>query len=311
MAHRRLTIMLVPHNHKRVREINISHRAVWIAVSCLVVGIVASMGYAVGFHLRSGPLEQLTHVRRENHQLASRISDISRGMVILKNDMGDLGRRNEMLRVVANLPQASSETALMGIGGLYSDQIQGQGMLSQAAKLGMDVHADLEQLLRQAAFQQQNLETIENSFRDDIEFRDHLPSIWPVPPSQVYISSSFGTRADPYTGRRRMHKGLDLAGRTGVPIMTTANGVVKRVVRGRYIGLVVHVDHQNGYETIYGHLSKAVVRAGQKVARGQIIAEMGNTGRSTAPHLHYGVLRNGRAVDPQDFFSATSRYEGT
>ncbi len=307
MAHRRLTVMLVPHSHKRVREITVSHRALWIVVSCLVAGVLISAGYAVGFHLRTGPVEELTHVRGENTQLNARIRDISSSMIILKKRMDELSRKEEILRVVANLPQADSETSLMGVGGMYADDVRSNGVLSQAAKLGMDVHADIEQLLRQARFQQQSLQMIEESFRDDIEFRDHMPSIWPVSPSQVYISSSYGVRPDPYTRRRRMHKGIDLAGRIGAPIVATANGVVKTVVRGRYVGLMVHVDHLNGYETVYAHLSKALVRKGEHVARGQIIAEMGNSGRSTAPHVHYGVLHNGRTIDPSDFFYADGR----
>ena len=305
MAHRRLTLMVVPHSYKRVREITISYRTLWIALASLAVVALMSVSYAIGFHLRSGQEDELFHARHENLQLAGRIRDISSSVVTLKNQMDELVRKEEMLRVMANLPQMDQETLLMGVGGMYVDEAQGDGVLSEASRLGMDVHANIEQLLRQARFHQKSFETIEQSFSGSIEFRDHLPTIWPVSPSQVYISSSFGMRSDPFTGRRRMHAGVDLAGRTGTPVMATANGVVKNVVQGRYIGKVIQIDHLNGYQTLYGHMNRTYVQKGQRITRGQIIGELGNSGRSTGPHLHYGVIYNGRAVDPLDYFYAS------
>jgi len=297
--------MIVPHNRKRIREITISQRTIIVAAVSLVMVALIGVGYAVGFHIRSHQRAELQNLRAENQQLSTRIHEMAGSVVTLKTQMGEIERREEMLRVLANLPRMDTETRMMGIGGPYEDSMIDQiGPLSQAARLGMDVHASVEQLLRQAQFQRQSFQNLEQAFRDSLEFRDHLPSIWPVPPSQVYISSSFGYRIDPYTGRRRMHKGLDLAGRTGTPIVATANGIVRRVTNGRYIGLVVQIDHLYGYNTVYGHMSKTLVKEGQHVTRGQIIGEMGNTGRSTGPHLHYSVVHNGHAVDPLNYFYA-------
>ncbi len=305
MSDRRLTVMIVPHNRKRIREITISQRTIIVAAVSLVMVALIGVGYAVGFHIRSHQRAELQNLRAENQQLSTRIHEMAGSVVTLKTQMGEIERREEMLRVLANLPRMDTETRMMGIGGPYEDSMIDQiGPLSQAARLGMDVHASVEQLLRQAQFQRQSFQNLEQAFRDSLEFRDHLPSIWPVPPSQVYISSSFGYRLDPYTGRRRMHKGVDLAGRTGTPIVATANGIVRRATSGRYIGLVVQIDHLYGYNTVYGHMSKTLVKEGQHVTRGQIIGEMGNTGRSTGPHLHYSVVHNGHAVDPLNYFYA-------
>lgn len=295
--------MIVPHSHKRIREITISQRTLLVAAFALVVAVLLSLTYAIGFHIRSNQRKELEKLKLENMQLTSRISDMSAGVVTLKTQLDELTRKEEILRVMANLPQMDSETRMMGIGGLGDeDDPLSADALSQASRLGMEVHADIEQLLRQTQLQRQNFELLERAFNDSIEFRDHLPSIWPVSPSQVYISSYFGPRIDPFTGRRSMHKGVDLAGRTGTPIMATANGVVANVAHLHYIGKVIEIDHLYGYSTYYGHLSKTYVRKGQRVTRGQIIGELGNTGRSTGPHLHYSVSYNGRQVDPLDFF---------
>ena len=295
--------MIVPHGRQRSREISISHRSLKIAGLSAVALIVIGLSYAVGFHIRSNQHSQLVNLRMENEQLAERVRDMSGSVIALKSQMGELERRDEMYRVLANLPRVDDEIRLMGIGGLYDHTApERMSPLSQAARLGMEVHGDVEHLLRQAHLQRQSFEALEQAFRDSVEFRNHLPSIWPVAPSQVYISSEFGYRVDPYSGRRRMHKGVDLAGRTGTPIMATADGIVRHTSDRRYIGKVVQIDHLYGYMTVYGHLSKILVAQGQQVSRGQIIAEMGNSGRSTGPHLHYSVLHNRRAIDPLDYF---------
>jgi len=304
MAQKRLTIMLVPHSHKRIREITISQRALWLAVTALAVVIVLSLSYAIGFHIRSGQVEELNRLRKENSQLTSRIHQVSENINSLKSQMDELTHAEEMLRVLANLPETDSETRMMGIGGIYEDDKQDPDVVSYAAKMGMDIDASVEQLLRQVSFQRHSFEEIEQSFRDSIEFRQHLPSIWPVSPGQAYISSGFGYRLDPFTGRRRMHAGLDLAGRTGTPVMATAAGIVRAATSASYIGQVVQIDHLYGYSTIYGHLSRMLVKRGQRISRGQVVGELGNTGRSTGPHLHYSVFYHNRAVDPENFLYA-------
>jgi murein DD-endopeptidase MepM/ murein hydrolase activator NlpD len=116
------------------------------------------------------------------------------------------------------------------------------------------------------------------------------------------ISSPFGKRRHPVTGKASVHGGVDIAVREGTPVGAAASGVVILASYdvGHY-GVAVFIDHQNGYITHYGHLSKIFVRQGQKVRQGQIIAKSGSTGRSTGPHLHFTVKRNGVNVDPLQF----------
>ncbi|HFC97218.1 MAG TPA: hypothetical protein ENJ40_02005 [Thermosulfurimonas dismutans] len=116
-----------------------------------------------------------------------------------------------------------------------------------------------------------------------------------------YLSSGFGRRKDPFTGKPAFHTGVDLVGYSGTPIRSTADGkVIYAGWHGGY-GRVVVIRHGYGYSTLYGHLKKIVVRAGQRVKRGQVIGYLGNTGRSTGPHLHYEVRRYGRYLNPYRF----------
>lgn len=132
-----------------------------------------------------------------------------------------------------------------------------------------------------------------------------IPAIQPVSNKDLKrIASGFGYRIHPIYKTRKMHKGLDFSAPKGTPIFSTGDGVVtnSKNVGGRGYGKYVVIDHGYGYETLYGHMSKVNVRRGQKVKRGDIIGYVGNTGSSTAPHLHYEVIKNGRKINPINFF---------
>ena len=131
-----------------------------------------------------------------------------------------------------------------------------------------------------------------------------IPSAKPVPAAQARFTSSFGTRSDPFKATRAMHSGIDLAGPIGTSIYATADGYVGRAgVVGGY-GNLVELEHGKSIQTRYGHLSAILVRAGQRVKRGELIARMGSTGRSTGSHLHYEVRVDGRAVNPIPFMQS-------
>jgi murein DD-endopeptidase MepM/ murein hydrolase activator NlpD len=131
-----------------------------------------------------------------------------------------------------------------------------------------------------------------------------IPSTEPV--KGTAFTSGFGVRSDPFRGRAAMHAGIDLAGPMGTPIMATADGTVGRSEWVNGYGNLVELDHGRGIQTRYGHLSRSMVSAGQKVKRGDVIALMGSTGRSTGSHLHYEVRIDGKAVNPIPFMQSSN-----
>jgi len=130
-----------------------------------------------------------------------------------------------------------------------------------------------------------------------------IPCTRPV--NQISLSSGFGIRSDPFRGSAAMHAGVDMPGPTGTPIYATADGIVGYSAWMNGYGNLVEIEHGKGVETRYGHLSRILVKAGQPVKRGQMIALMGSTGRSTGSHLHYEVRLDGRAVNPIPFLQAS------
>lgn len=126
-----------------------------------------------------------------------------------------------------------------------------------------------------------------------------VPSAQPV--EALTYTSNFGVRSDPFHGGAKMHAGVDISGPIGTPVYATADGVVGRAERSGGYGNLVELEHGKGIQTRYGHLSRVLVVAGDQVRRGQLIALMGSTGRSTGSHLHYEVRMDGHAVNPTPF----------
>jgi murein DD-endopeptidase MepM/ murein hydrolase activator NlpD len=152
----------------------------------------------------------------------------------------------------------------------------------------------LEPIPRSDSGQMQNIEKTARS-TDQLATK---PSIWPT---NGEITSGFGWRASPWGDGSELHPGIDIANSMGTPVVATADGeVVKSEASGGY-GNIVQIDHGNGITTIYGHNSRFAVSVGQSVKKGQVIAYVGSTGRSTGPHLHYEVRVNGTPVDPTSF----------
>ncbi len=136
----------------------------------------------------------------------------------------------------------------------------------------------------------------------------HTPATFALAlPVLARQSAHFGRRRDPFTRKRRMHKGIDLAAPRGTPVISAAEGVVIRAGRSGGYGRMVIVDHGNGLTTRYAHLRRIHVKRGDVVDTSTIIGAVGSTGRSTGPHLHFEVRQDGRAIDPVAFFRAPSR----
>lgn len=164
---------------------------------------------------------------------------------------------------------------------------------------------DLDALTRLLYRNSKSLDELENLSQNTELMAESIPAIWPINKNNLRGRiGAFGSRRHPVTGRMHGHQGIDLGGRTGDPVYATGNGTVAFDNMGASgYGKQIVIDHGFGYKTRYAHLSKLLVVPGQKVRRGELIGEVGSTGRSTGPHLHYEVIYMGRVVDPLNYFS--------
>lgn len=163
----------------------------------------------------------------------------------------------------------------------------------------------LDTITRDIDNRSKQLEILEKILISDHFQTATTPTGKPAPDGR--ISSYFGIRKDPFTGTKRMHKGVDVANRSGAPIVATADGIVTKVKKKPGYGKMLEIDHGYGISTRYGHNKTVSVKVGDIVKQGQVIATMGSTGRSTGPHVHYEVLRNGRQINPRKYIVTAKR----
>jgi murein DD-endopeptidase MepM/ murein hydrolase activator NlpD len=233
---------------------------------------------------------QVVAARQELQQrldaLASRVGQMNAHVIRLDA----LGRR---LTEMANLDQGEfdfdSEPAVGGP----------EGLVEGAVAASPDLTVMLDTLTHQIRDRERQLSVLESLISTRNLSRQIVPGGRPV--MQGWISSYFGHRADPFTGRNAFHRGVDFAGPAGAQVVAVASGVVTYSKERFGYGRTVEINHGNGYVTRYAHNQKVLVAVGDTVQKGQAIALMGSTGRSTGPHLHFEVLKQGRAVDPMSF----------
>ena len=167
-----------------------------------------------------------------------------------------------------------------------------------------DLQKKIAELTAQIDYHTEHLSELEAKLLQQSVLKDTLPNNSPI--LAAYNSSSFGWRLDPFNGHKAFHEGLDFPANTGDPIYAAAGGIVSASEQTPDYGKIVKIDHGSGLETRYAHASKLLVKAGDRVEKGQKIAEVGNTGRSTGPHLHYEIRLNGNALDPRKYLKASS-----
>lgn len=161
--------------------------------------------------------------------------------------------------------------------------------------------ADL--ILQEINLRTQSFRELVGEMEAEIDRIERMPSIWPLARRAGRISSTFGYRRDPFSYRVRLHNAVDISAPQGTQVRATAKGVVAEALRDPYLGYMVRIRHGNGYETLYAHLSKMLVKPGDAVNREDVIGLVGSTGRSTGPHLHYEVHRNGKPMDPEKYMT--------
>ena len=217
----------------------------------------------------------------------------------LKSKLVDLNNFEKQLRIVANIEKPVDQDNLFGVGGSIPDDLDTQIPLTDKHNsLVREMHEQNRQLDFASRNQKQGFESLLKYLENQRNLLASTPAIRPV---SGWTSSRFGYRVSPFTGLREFHKGLDIATRIGTPIVATADGVVTFAGRKGLLGKMIIIDHGHGMVTRYGHANKLLKKRGESIKRGDTIALVGNTGRSTGPHLHYEVRLNGIPVNPETY----------
>jgi murein DD-endopeptidase MepM/ murein hydrolase activator NlpD len=306
MRKKHYTLLVIDDSGSRVRETLISKRtfATLALLSIMVVLTIAAGTYryvrldqsiAANNRLREQVLQQQTSIEDQHKQIQA----FARTINELKANLVTLNGFEKKVRMLANLDHKGDQASLLSVGGGMPEDLDTNLPLNKDHnRLMRQMHEQIEQVNQASVVQRKSFETLIASLKNKVDVLAATPSLRPA---AGWISSDFGYRVSPFTGQREFHKGLDIVNREGTPIIAPADGVVTYADQQWLMGKMITIDHGFGIMTRYGHLKKILIKVGDKVKRGEVIALMGNTGRSTGPHLHYQVRINGVPVNPEQY----------
>lgn len=309
MKNKHYTIMIIPERSSKVKKWILGEdtlkKVIGLSVFVLLVfGLTAFTSAVYVFKSQSFDSAQL-----KIQYLEGKLQILHNKLASSESTLNRLQNFEQKLRVLARVDQEDDRG---GIGPLseQEEELYRQTAYTHStnsaelARANVDPRLDYglrsmeltaDRIERKASLQEQSLQHLYELLRDKRSLLSATPSLSPV---RGWISSRFGFRRSPYTGLRQMHDGVDIAAPMGSTVVAPADGIVSRVANEAGYGKIVAIKHGYGVVTLFAHNSKVLVKVGQEIQRGQTIALVGSTGRSTGPHVHYEVRVNGVPVDP-------------
>ncbi|MFC1541981.1 M23 family metallopeptidase [Candidatus Latescibacterota bacterium] len=301
MDNRFFSLLIVPDSGNEVKCGSFNFRLVFYAFGVLIITFFICLFFITGYHIKLSQEKEYKNARATMNGLLERFDNSKEKLHTLSDKLFTIQRNDIAYRKYAYMDVLDKEMYQAGIGGhvlvddvifeVFSNNIQSELKL---------VSLDLVSLDSRINVQEQSLVEIDERFQQKNEEYNYTPNI--LPTHSYRITENYGTRIHPVTKVRDFHNGVDLAGKIGNKIIATADGVVTSTGYQGALGNNIKIKHKYGYQTVYGHLSKFYVKPGQEVKKGDVIGAMGNTGRLTGVHIHYGINQFGKSVDPKKYF---------
>ncbi|MFW6264771.1 MAG: peptidoglycan DD-metalloendopeptidase family protein [Bacillota bacterium] len=318
----KVNITVIPSPTSSVKTFSM-RRILPIVVIMAVVVSISTLSYLYNFYEQNylgitQKLEELKGVRAENQQLKNELYALAQDTEELRRNLDQLQEYNEEIKGMIDVEDSDNQASAGDVDlKLYVSLSEDNPVIQSGLPIGGGefslIYQPSQEIINQARNninmlkqelpgQEENLSDLEMSVREYNDLKAATPTLWPLADNgDAYISSNYGWRKDPFTGKQELHEGLDIGAWYNTPILATADGVVKFAGRNGGYGLLVVIEHGYGYETRYAHLNKILVEKGQKISRGDRIALSGNSGRSNGPHLHYEVRINNIPKNPRQF----------
>ena len=304
---KRINIWFHYGNTSNIKELAIHKSVIGFAlfIGFSAIGVASLIGYDY-FQLKKTSydaiiLSQTIHKQyNEIKNQRTQIQSFAVKIEALKKQIDNLSKFEDKVRLIADIKQTSDSSGLIGIGGIPNNKLDKNIPLEQKHNnLMREMHQQINKTTFAAKKQGLDFDDLIKQLEQKRNYLASTPSIRPV--DGGWITSKFGYRKSPFTGKKEFHSGLDISNRIGTKVIAPADGRISYAAGKMYIGNMVIIDHGYGLNTRYGHLQKMLVRPGQKVKRGDVIALLGNTGQSTGPHVHYEIQLNGTPVNPLNY----------
>lgn len=289
------TIVIVPRRAAKVLRVHVSRNAMigWGLVAAVVLLFSAvSIFRAIDLRLE---MAGYSNLRNDYLRQQVTIKKVANEVGRFKDEMDRMRELDYKLRMITDLEVESPHPNQYGIGGSDgATEPLKDADLAKLDTLGL-LDKDLSRLDKMAQFQEESFNNLKAFLADRKDLIERTPYRWPV---RGFITSSFGSRMDPFSGEPRSHEGMDIAAPKGTQVRAPADGIVTFTGWDTTFGNMLVIDHGYGVITRYGHNDTILVREGQRVKRGDPITTIGSTGRSTGPHLHYEIRINDVAINP-------------
>jgi murein DD-endopeptidase MepM/ murein hydrolase activator NlpD len=283
----------------KTRHLKIRKKTFKIALYLMAFALLSTTFFFCDYIQVKKKAFELARLRQETQSQKSQLHFFSAKVEDLEKQLSKLKDFDKKIRILANLERGQETNALMGMGGPSPSDIRDklkrekddQGLIQQ-------MRTDIERLQSEAISQEVSLSELEKKLQASKEILIHTPSVWPT---LGWVTSGFGFRTNPFTGLTQMHEGVDISNRVGTLILAPAEGIISDIGNDLVHGRIVVISHGFAMTSRYSHLSKVLVKTGQKVKRGDKVAEVGMSGKTTGPHLHYEVRLNGIPVNPMRY----------
>ena len=283
----------------RTRHLKVRKKTFKIALYLFAFALLSTVFFFCDYIQVKKKAFELGRLRQETETQRSQIHFFSSKIEDLEKQLSRLKDFDKKIRIIANLERGQETTSLMGMGGPSPSDLREKLKSAQDDQgLVQQMRADIDRLQSEAVTQEDSLSELEKNLQTKREMLVHTPSLWPA---MGWVTSGFGFRTNPFTGLTQMHEGMDISNRVGTLIVAPADGIVSDMGNDSVVGEILVLSHGFGMTSRYAHLSKVLVKVGQRVKRGDKIAEVGMTGKTTGPHLHYEVRLNGIPVNPMRY----------
>lgn len=308
-----MDIIVVSHSRGRTWRLRLEARRIsdWLPLAAVMIGVLG-LTFVAGMNLQSdrGLLPkriagvwstEFSQQRDELAQVKAKAEEdakaLARRIAQLQAHVIRLDAAGTRMTQIANIdPSEFSFDRPPAVGGPETEASGTPAMLE-------DVIGSLDRLQKTLGDRERQMRVLEDLLLASRLEREIKPSGWPI--DTGYITSGYGSRTDPFTGLRTTHPGIDFAAAEGSQVHAVASGIVTEAATANGYGELIEINHGNGYRTRYGHNSKLLVKIGDRVLKGQPIALIGSTGRSTGPHVHFELVMNGNVVNPGQYLDAT------
>ncbi|MGB9893580.1 MAG: M23 family metallopeptidase [Candidatus Saccharicenans sp.] len=289
MAKKFISIVIVPNWKTNFRTINLPEKAIRILIGAGMAFMIFFVFFLIDYFSMTITKARYKELVKETAAQKDLIVNYENTITQMKETIANFENYARKINILAGVQSPENIGGEPGIGGGDKGDLNLSGQ-------NKNIEPGAIQAIKQRAESvEKNLNYMLHFFENQSTTLATTPTIWPT---VGWVSSTFGPRIDPFTGRNAFHSGLDIATNLNNPVVATANGVVVQVGFDKYKGNFVVISHGSGFSTEYWHLNKYTVRSSQKVERGQLIGYVGKTGKALGPHLHYEVHLNGKPINP-------------